>query len=87
MTQKPTLSNPFEELVDMVGEDLVPVTLDLLAKFSSLYLKGGLELKTYSQVFESLRFLEKHGVIELIYEPDLDRYLVKSLYGKINQQS
>ena len=78
--------NPFEHVVDFIGIDYVPVTLDLLGKVNEFYIVGGIDLQTYGEIFDSLKFLHEHRVIELIHDPDNNRHLVKSIYGKLNQQ-
>lgn len=85
MTQKHT--SPFEQVVDLIGEDYVPVNLQLLEKVNEFYIHAGVNLPTFGKIFESLLFLAMHGVIEIIAQDDGKSYLVRSIYGKNNQQS
>lgn len=75
------MSSPFEQVLDFIGDEFVPVTRGLLKEVNAFYVAEGVNLPTFGQVFESLKFLQSHGVLE-IQEVSNGQYLIRSIYGK-----
>lgn len=75
--------SPFRLVIDLIGTEFIPVSMDLLKRIDAIYVTNGLQLPSYADVFNTLVYLKRHNVLELLPLKN-GEILVKSIYGKNN---
>lgn len=75
--------SPLRLVLDLIGTEYIPVSMDLLKRIDAIYVTNGLQLASYADVYNTLVYLKQHKVLELLPLKN-GELLIKSIYGKNN---